>query len=688
MSWNGQQQPRRSAPLINRPSTSAAPPPQHPPHSSLGGAIAGALGGMGFGARPGGQQAYGGGAYPQQGAGGQHYPPYGQAGYGYSAPGQGGPYAQQQQQHHYNQPLHFGQPNQHLPPAPPAYPPSFYPPNHLNRQQHLPPAPYASTSATPYPSHLPQHPGTTADGYTLSSSYVCSSSSSSAPLPAFDAPSLPPASSSSRGPGKRSRGRGGGGDSQPQQQQGPKITKCCKEDCSFTGRQREVREHEEDRHLIYQPGREPKPWNGSLKPIDGAVIEGTGLSLDTPEAVARWIEERKKRWPSKKVVEEKETARAARVAAGLEAPPRERGGRGRGRGRGGAAGGRGGYGAGVREEYAPTAEREEPAVKRLKAEDGAAVGKKVGVEDEASGSSSDSDSSSSSGSSLEDEADALSQEDEEDEDDGPPEEASTKVEKGEAAEGEEEKKEPEKRFQVVCRHWRKGTCQLGDEKCPYLHHVPANAPPPPPPKRKRPAPPPPAHNPFARPSSFSSDPFALLAERDHRHMVADVLQVIEFLGANEWLRGVEMRRGQVEEESGIEVLGETKAEELGQETNGKAVVEEVEGELEQQDKPDEDDVYATSSITLAATSSIASPPSSAAPLHPTPVPSATILPSNSPIAHSLPSSLDPAKPPQPSISTPPIAANPLGLFAHYGCDSEDDEDEDEKVAASLVGGKA
>ena len=28
-----------------------------------------------------------------------------------------------------------------------------------------------------------------------------------------------------------------------------------------------------------------------------------------------------------------------------------------------------------------------------------------------------------------------------------------------------------KRFQVVCRHWRKGNCALGDAECPYLHHV-------------------------------------------------------------------------------------------------------------------------------------------------------------------------------------------------------------------------
>lgn len=36
-----------------------------------------------------------------------------------------------------------------------------------------------------------------------------------------------------------------------------------------------------------------------------ARIEGTSISLDSPEAIAKWIEDRKKRWPSNKVVEEK-----------------------------------------------------------------------------------------------------------------------------------------------------------------------------------------------------------------------------------------------------------------------------------------------------------------------------------------------------------------------------------------------
>lgn len=36
-----------------------------------------------------------------------------------------------------------------------------------------------------------------------------------------------------------------------------------------------------------------------------ARIEGSNISLDSPEAIAKWIEDRKKRWPSFKVVEEK-----------------------------------------------------------------------------------------------------------------------------------------------------------------------------------------------------------------------------------------------------------------------------------------------------------------------------------------------------------------------------------------------
>ncbi|BGP12473.1 hypothetical protein JCM10213_006960 [Rhodosporidiobolus nylandii] len=672
MSYNNPGGPRRSAPLISRPPAGAPPPQAATSFGGLGGAIAGALGGMGYGAPPGGATGYGAPAASPYGQGTMP-PPLHYGGGGAGGYGPQGAYGQPQQ---YGPPQHYGQqaswgapPPQHYPPPQSAYPPSFYPPSHQHYQA-PPPAPYASTSSAPYPPRPQQSPQTTADGYTLSSSYVPSASS------AFDAP----AQSGGRGSGKRGRGSAQGA---PPVQQGPKIIKCCKEDCSFTGRQKEVREHEEDRHLIYQPGREPKPWSGSLKPIDGAVIEGTGLSLDTPEAVAKWIEERKKRWPSKKVVDEKEKARAERVAAGLEAPPRERGaGRGRGRGRGQASdfggrgrgrGGRGGFVGGS--HGAPPEEGDEPAAKRLKIEDG------VKQDDSGSGSSSDSSDLSSSGSDDEDSdddgppeeeassrrrgsLDGLKGEDEDEEDEGPEAQGVKKEEGG------EEKAEPEKRFQVVCRHWRKGQCQLGDEKCPYLHHIPANAPPPPPPKRKRPAPPPPAHNPFARPASFSSDPFAQLAERDHRHLVSDVLQVIEWLGANDWLRGVEIRPGQVEEESGIEVLAETETQEVkieeGQQ-DAKPVIEEM--------KPAE-----ANGAPASMPSAVIPPP------HPSSLPTkpltAPLVPSPLPLT-AAPVSTLPIRP-LPAATAAAPAPSALSFLADYGSDTDDEADE-QAVAAALVG---
>ncbi|KAF8516209.1 hypothetical protein BU17DRAFT_67623 [Hysterangium stoloniferum] len=70
-----------------------------------------------------------------------------------------------------------------------------------------------------------------------------------------------------------------------------------------------------DRHLIYPPGwRKPRDdWDAdpSLKgkPVP---IPGTGLLLNTPEAIEAWIAERRRRWPSKHNVEDKK--RKAREA--------------------------------------------------------------------------------------------------------------------------------------------------------------------------------------------------------------------------------------------------------------------------------------------------------------------------------------------------------------------------------------
>lgn len=224
------------------------------------------------------------------------------------------------------------------------------------------------------------------------------------------------------------------------------------------------------------------------------MIEGTGLSLDTPEAVEKWIEDRKKRWPSKKVVEEKEKARDARVKAGLEEAPRVRGGAqrgGRGRGRGGAfdsstrGSGRGGYG-GVRQRTDERGEGEngeEPAQKKLKTNDGSSS---ASSSDSSSSSDSDDDSGNDSDEGPEaistvskealkallgDEAAEEEDDDEQDEgEDGPVEESSSKpaVDSTDLATTESTTK---KAFQVVCRHWRKGNCALGDAACPYLHTV-------------------------------------------------------------------------------------------------------------------------------------------------------------------------------------------------------------------------
>lgn len=216
----------------------------------------------------------------------------------------------------------------------------------------------------------------------------------------------------------------------------------------------------------------------------------------------------------------------------------------------------------------------------------------------------DGDSSSDSSSTSDGDSDSDSSSEEDSEDGGPPEAVSAKVEVpsmfevdgggGKDEEGgpapagkptihpsrlrpegqdhamdDEDKAGETKKIQVVCKHWRAGECGLGDS-CPYLHSVralpfiraspadlipsqiPANTAPRLPPKRKRPAPPPAPHNPFAR----TTDPWAQLEERDWRHVVSDVLQVVNFLTKNDFLKGVERRVGEIEEEGGIEDLGE------------------------------------------------------------------------------------------------------------------------------------
>ena len=242
MSYNPQQ-PRPGGParpLIQRPRTTQQPP------SALGSAVAGALNGMGLGwGVPTAQQQQWSSSVPQVGA--PPHPSLPQAPHlaGFNRP-QGSA-----------QPSYYGaaaapvgayNPAFGLPPVfqqTSAYPPSFYPP------QHQQPSPYPSQPG----------PRTTAEGYTISSVYVAPPPSAAPPPQAGPSSGRAP---KQKGPKSKSAGAGPAAPPPP-----PASFKCCKEDCTFTGGQRQVREHEEDRHLIFAPGREPKPWKGSYAPKDG-----------------------------------------------------------------------------------------------------------------------------------------------------------------------------------------------------------------------------------------------------------------------------------------------------------------------------------------------------------------------------------------------------------------------------------
>ncbi|OXG34850.1 hypothetical protein C359_06307 [Cryptococcus neoformans Bt120] len=107
---------------------------------------------------------------------------------------------------------------------------------------------------------------------------------------------------------------------------------CSHPGCKFVGPGDQVEIHEEDRHLIYAPGKAPErskeeerfaKRKGPLPPI-----QGTNITLNTPEDIEKWIAERKSRWPTAKRVQEKEQERQEAIARG-EVPTKQRKGKGR-----------------------------------------------------------------------------------------------------------------------------------------------------------------------------------------------------------------------------------------------------------------------------------------------------------------------------------------------------------------------
>ncbi|KAG8748937.1 hypothetical protein FRC12_013706 [Ceratobasidium sp. 428] len=111
--------------------------------------------------------------------------------------------------------------------------------------------------------------------------------------------------------------------------------RCGHEGCLFAGSHKEVEVHKMDRHLIFPPGWENdqtrkkrkrgKEREGDEEYVDeeaqfrasGSVaILGTDTKLDSPEAIAAWLEERKKRWPSAKRVSEQAQTRQEALERG------------------------------------------------------------------------------------------------------------------------------------------------------------------------------------------------------------------------------------------------------------------------------------------------------------------------------------------------------------------------------------
>ncbi|KAF8314219.1 hypothetical protein DL93DRAFT_2080311 [Clavulina sp. PMI_390] len=87
-----------------------------------------------------------------------------------------------------------------------------------------------------------------------------------------------------------------------------------------------------DRHFIYPPGyhqntKKRKRDDGSGPDGDASssvLIQQLKIKLDTPEDIAKWIEDRKKRWPTAKRVEEKKQAEEDAKARGELFPERSR----------------------------------------------------------------------------------------------------------------------------------------------------------------------------------------------------------------------------------------------------------------------------------------------------------------------------------------------------------------------------
>ncbi|EJD55671.1 hypothetical protein AURDEDRAFT_179383 [Auricularia subglabra TFB-10046 SS5] len=372
----------------------------------------------------------------------------------------------------------------------------------------------------------------TPEGYTVSSTYAPTYFQQQ---PQYSAPAR------GRGHGGRGRGSGRGWqqpshagpphqqyNSQPnhyQQASSSGSSRCGHEGCAFAGSAKAVEIHKMDRHLIYPPGHSKRKgeWDAdpSLNNGKPVPIPGTGIVLDTPEAIAAWIAERKKRFPTAQRVAEKKQQLEEAKARGdivvadserrankrrrieLEGGDHQSGGRGRGRGRGNARGARG-FGRGGQRGAAPRAPQPLPA--RPKQASCSA----------SSSSDSDSDSSSESDSDMDPVRDAVS----------------SKRPPGETAPDDAPEDIPVAAEPVLPEVSNRKPAQPQNVKRP---------------RQPRPAP----RNPFGRRPSLLRN----LLMPEIRSTVSNLSQAIRFVVQNDFFDGVELKPGDADQRL-VEIIEE------------------------------------------------------------------------------------------------------------------------------------
>lgn len=246
--------------------------------------------------------------------------------------------------------------------------------------------------------------------------------------------------------------------------------------------------------------------------LDGpadATISGLNIQLNSPELIAEWINQRKKRWPTQEAVQQKlkekeERQKRSELIYGSRPTP---------------------YGKRSRDEGMTAAANTDSA------SNGPPQEKRPKTEGKAEAAAADS---------------VAAADDSDSDDDAPPEEVSSKAPIPALEETPAHFSDPQDR-RPICTHFLQGRCNYGD-RCKKRHdaapsastqqHQSANPP------ARRPHPRPPPVNPFDQPDLLRQ----LLRNEIEKHVDA-VGQAIRFIVDNDMLLHVETEEGQAEEQS-------------------------------------------------------------------------------------------------------------------------------------------